>query len=192
MACGTGRGPLECGGKRSATPLWLLGAGAGSGGQRVEPKRRRRFALPAHSIRNRAPSCMLPDRNAVEGQRTTSIMHADDEHSPPRRLPAQRRDVVPRSTVVRGEAPALRQRRSAIRGHRERQTINHCPLPTAARPRTLPSWGQASPRARQAGRTYSSVGCRTARSSPRSSPPRAPSPPRRRESSRRSASCPWR
>jgi len=36
---------MECGGKRRATPLWLGGlAGAG------EPKRRRRCALPAHSI----------------------------------------------------------------------------------------------------------------------------------------------
>jgi hypothetical protein len=30
---------LECGGKRSATPLWIV----------IDPKRRRRFALPAHS-----------------------------------------------------------------------------------------------------------------------------------------------
>jgi hypothetical protein len=31
---------LECGGKRSATPLWISSP---------NPKRRRRFALPAHS-----------------------------------------------------------------------------------------------------------------------------------------------
>jgi hypothetical protein len=46
-----GQAILECGGKRSATPLWL--------GQRLAflevpggPKRRRRFALPAHSKRS--------------------------------------------------------------------------------------------------------------------------------------------
>jgi hypothetical protein len=33
---------MECGGKRSATPLWMKII------QR-DPKRRRRFALPAHS-----------------------------------------------------------------------------------------------------------------------------------------------
>ena len=39
---------LECGGKRSATPLWVRQE------RRVElPKRRRRFALPAHSIPSR-------------------------------------------------------------------------------------------------------------------------------------------
>jgi hypothetical protein len=37
--------PMECGGKRSATPLWLRDRKA-----RPTPKRRRRYALPAHSI----------------------------------------------------------------------------------------------------------------------------------------------
>ncbi len=37
---------MECGGKRSATPLWLA---ASTGADK--PKRRRRCALPAHSIR---------------------------------------------------------------------------------------------------------------------------------------------
>jgi hypothetical protein len=37
-------GDVECGGKRSATPLWYWGTAPD------EPKRRRRFALPAHSI----------------------------------------------------------------------------------------------------------------------------------------------
>jgi hypothetical protein len=36
--------PMECGGKRSATPLWFLDRKA-----RPAPKRRRRCALPAHS-----------------------------------------------------------------------------------------------------------------------------------------------
>jgi hypothetical protein len=34
---------MECGGKRSATPLWSQRAGLN------QQKRRRRFALPAHS-----------------------------------------------------------------------------------------------------------------------------------------------
>ena len=36
-------GHMECGGKRSATPLWHWRTAG-------EPKRRRRSALPAHSI----------------------------------------------------------------------------------------------------------------------------------------------
>ena len=35
---------LECGGKRSATPLWISALKPPK-----DPKRRRRFALPAHS-----------------------------------------------------------------------------------------------------------------------------------------------
>ena len=37
---------MECGGKRSATPLWMS---VGSCLRGLKPKRRRRFALPAHS-----------------------------------------------------------------------------------------------------------------------------------------------
>jgi len=37
---GEGFADLECGGKRNATPLWMIPK---------NPKRRRRFALPAHS-----------------------------------------------------------------------------------------------------------------------------------------------
>jgi hypothetical protein len=40
---------LECGGKRSATPLWLARRGVPA-----QPKRRRRCALPAHS---KDPAC---------------------------------------------------------------------------------------------------------------------------------------
>ena len=42
-----GRSILECGGKRSATPLWIVYPK--NFVSRVNPKRRRRFALPAHS-----------------------------------------------------------------------------------------------------------------------------------------------
>src|SRR5438094_5340541 len=42
---------LECGGKRSATPLWLARRG-----DPAQSKRRRRCALPAHSKR---PACRL-------------------------------------------------------------------------------------------------------------------------------------
>src|SRR6266581_3016178 len=49
---------LECGGKRSATPLWIVRRFAfrlesvkTASRRSSEPKRRRRFALPAHSIR---------------------------------------------------------------------------------------------------------------------------------------------
>ena len=49
---------MECGGKRSATPLWLRAERAPEPEASVrpaprlrrKPKRRRRFALPAHSI----------------------------------------------------------------------------------------------------------------------------------------------
>ena len=44
LAVGSGQ-PLECGGKRSATPLWMFSDVE----QQAHPKRRRRFALPAHS-----------------------------------------------------------------------------------------------------------------------------------------------
>ena len=43
---------LECGGKRSATRLWLVRPRAG-----LEPKRRRRCALPAHSIERGCRPC---------------------------------------------------------------------------------------------------------------------------------------
>jgi len=53
--------PMECGGKRSATPLWLGGpAGA------AEPRRRRRCALPAHSI-SAAPRFRGALRTLVRG-----------------------------------------------------------------------------------------------------------------------------
>ena len=42
--CSTTRALLDCGGKRSATPLWIRPRGA-----HLKPKRRRRCALPAHS-----------------------------------------------------------------------------------------------------------------------------------------------
>src|SRR5438093_1175667 len=42
---------LECGGKRSATPLWLARPGVPA-----QSKRRRRCALPAHS---KSPACRL-------------------------------------------------------------------------------------------------------------------------------------
>ncbi len=49
---------LECGGKRSATPLWIVWI------QMItEPKRRRRFALPAHSKTLRLP----PQSKSTEG-----------------------------------------------------------------------------------------------------------------------------
>jgi hypothetical protein len=55
-----GQTTLECGGKRSATPLWL-GQRLAFPGVRGDPKRRRRFALPAHSnpdLSGRQPPCM--------------------------------------------------------------------------------------------------------------------------------------
>ena len=50
---------LECGGKRSATPLWLTRTSAGSASvhRTPKPKRRRRCALPAHSIGHRSAGC---------------------------------------------------------------------------------------------------------------------------------------
>ena len=51
MKSGSSASPqiLECGGKRSATPLWIKSSSSSGRLQCREPKRRRRFALPAHS-----------------------------------------------------------------------------------------------------------------------------------------------
>ena len=51
---------LECGGKRSATPLLLAVPGVGP-----KPKRRRRCALPAHSKRHRV---VYPADPSVSGR----------------------------------------------------------------------------------------------------------------------------
>jgi hypothetical protein len=50
---------MECGGKRSATPLWSERAGLN------QQKRRRRFALAAHS-----KGCYFPDPSAVDSLQT--------------------------------------------------------------------------------------------------------------------------
>ena len=54
---------MECGGKRSATPLWSQRAGLD------QRKRRRRFALPAHS-RWWHIQDTLPDLTSALGQRS--------------------------------------------------------------------------------------------------------------------------
>jgi len=57
---GVGKGcSLECGGKRSATPLWMSKPWT----LKRKPKRRHRSALPAHSIfRSAFPTCRNENR----------------------------------------------------------------------------------------------------------------------------------
>ena len=49
-SCAAASAPLECGGKRSATPLWMAERRCSAAHRvaAVQPKRRRRCALPAH------------------------------------------------------------------------------------------------------------------------------------------------
>ena len=74
---------MECGGKRSATPLWMR--------LMLDPKRRRRFALPAHSkLENIMSAAIKPQSEA-----TGSITQLEIENSrPDAALPNSRRIYV--------------------------------------------------------------------------------------------------
>jgi hypothetical protein len=67
---------LECGGKRSATPLWVVSTRANPEPPN-NPKRRRRFALPAHS---KSKPSLAPAADSAPVTMTASVTDARIQH----------------------------------------------------------------------------------------------------------------